>query len=401
MSSTPPLETVLAAVDAIRARQPLVPSRPDCRPHPVALEALAAVAAVNPNHSGVLSRTATGGLWDETRELENEFIAFNRDLQGAGLPVEGYVASGGSEGNAYGLYCARSWAAAAFNAEPGYVVGRNAHHSVWKALSLLATPRSSVLVADVDHEGRIDPRRLEPALASFVEQGGFRYLVVVATAGTTAAGMVDDSALLKELAVGAVGDPERAWLHVDAALGGLLAPGTDQFPKYAGVWDSLVIDWHKFGQCPYGVAVALARSDAIATVGQKADYVAGGLDFALAGSRSGALAAAGWAVATTYGLEGLTALAEQTRGIARAFYDRAQELCPPFARASHGDLAQVVQVTIDARAEVNVTGEFPGSWKDGTGATIVPLYFPPHVTMDDAQKHCERMFTLIGGRHAP
>ena len=213
-------------------------------------------------------------------------------------------------------------------------------------------------------------------MSSLVRTEALDHIVVVATAGTTAAGMVDDASAMKQLASNVMGGEDRTWLHVDAALGGLLAPGTDQFEKYAGVWDSLVIDWHKFGQCPYGVAVALVRSDAIATVGQKADYVSGGFDFALSGSRSGALASAGWAVAMLYGLDGITALAAQTRDIAIAFHDRAQVRCPPFAHVSHGDLAQVLQINVDALAELDLTSEFPGSWKDDAGSTIVHLYFP-------------------------
>jgi len=78
--------------------------------------------------------------------------------------------------------------------------------------------------------------------------------MIVATAGTTNTGAVDD---LPRLA--AVAERERMWLHVDAAYGGFfrlvresLLPGLERA-------DSLVLDPHKGLFLPYGTGCLLVR----------------------------------------------------------------------------------------------------------------------------------------------
>ncbi|MHB1875966.1 MAG: pyridoxal phosphate-dependent decarboxylase family protein, partial [Streptosporangiaceae bacterium] len=84
---------------------------------------------------------------------------------------------------------------------------------------------------------------------------------VVATAGTTNAGIIDDLAGLAEVA-----DGLGAWFHVDGAYGGagLFAPSVRH--RYAGIEraDSFVVDPHKWLFAPFDCAALLYREPALA-----------------------------------------------------------------------------------------------------------------------------------------
>ncbi len=95
---------------------------------------------------------------------------------------------------------------------------------------------------------------------------------VVANAGSTNAGLVDDLD-----GVGRVCDARGLWMHVDAAYGGgaLLAESTR--PAFAGIErsDSLVIDPHKWLYAPLDCAALLYRDPDLARSvhGQHAAYL--------------------------------------------------------------------------------------------------------------------------------
>jgi L-2,4-diaminobutyrate decarboxylase len=99
-----------------------------------------------------------------------------------------------------------------------------------------------------------------------------RVFAVVATAGTTNAGVVDDLG-----AAAATADDLGAWLHVDGAYGlaGLAAPSVRH--RFAGVEraDSFVVDPHKWLFAPYDCAALIYRDPAIAraTFTQHAEYL--------------------------------------------------------------------------------------------------------------------------------
>jgi glutamate/tyrosine decarboxylase-like PLP-dependent enzyme len=98
---------------------------------------------------------------------------------------------------------------------------------------------------------------------------GFEPLAVVATAGTTGAGVIDPLPAIAEVASG-----EGAWLHVDAAWGGAAALSPRLRPALAGIEraDSVTWDAHKWLQVPMGTGMyfcrhppAVARAFAVAT----------------------------------------------------------------------------------------------------------------------------------------
>ncbi len=180
----------------------------------------------------------------------------------AGLPASagGVFVSGGSAGNLSALVVAReTWRrrrreAGLPDVPLRVVVSDQAHSSIANALSI--TMMSPLVLPTVD--GRLD----EPALAVLEGADGLEDVcAIVATAGTTNAGIIDDIA-----AAGVVARARGWWLHVDGAYGGagMLSPALRE--RYAGIEhaDSLVMDPHKWWFAPFDCAALLYREPRLA-----------------------------------------------------------------------------------------------------------------------------------------
>jgi len=187
----------------------------------------------------------------------------------AGLPASagGCFVSGGSAANLSALMVAREMAkrragAAGQGRRFRAVVGDDAHSSIASTLRMLEM--GALTVTTPDH------RLTGPALRAAIEaDGGAASLAaVVATAGTTNAGIVDDLAGAAEVA-----REYGLWFHVDGAYGGagLFAPSVRR--RFDGIEhaDSFVLDPHKWLFAPYDCAALLYREPALARSVHKQD----------------------------------------------------------------------------------------------------------------------------------
>jgi len=180
----------------------------------------------------------------------------------AGLPASagGCFVSGGSAGNLSALVVAREVAkrvagAAAAGTRWRAVVGADAHSSIISTLRIL---EMDALTARTD-----DHRLTGDAVRAAIEADGdpSSIAAVVATAGTTNAGIIDDLA-----GAAAVAREHGLWFHVDGAYGGagLFAPSVRR--AYDGIEhaDSLVVDPHKWLFAPFDCAALIYRDPSLA-----------------------------------------------------------------------------------------------------------------------------------------
>jgi aromatic-L-amino-acid/L-tryptophan decarboxylase len=201
---------------------------------------------------------------------ENQVLRLLADR--AGLPdgAGGCFVSGGSAANLSALAVARE-VAKRKSAVPARrwraIVGSDAHSSVSNTLRLLEM--DALVVPTADH--RLTGDAVTAAIAA--DGAPESLAAVVATAGTTNAGIVDDLAGLASVA-----DRYDLWFHVDGAYGGagLFAPSVRA--AYDGIEraDSFVVDPHKWLFAPFDCAALLYRDPAIARSVHKQD--AGYLD---------------------------------------------------------------------------------------------------------------------------
>src|SRR5256714_9226880 len=142
----------------------------------------------------------------------------------AGLPTEstGHFTSGGSEANYTAVLCALTHAnerfaaegARSFSGPPVFYISRESHLAWVKIGHEAGIGRSAVRQVPTDGLGRMDVDQLAKMIDEDTARGCVPFLIV-ATAGTTNAGMIDPIERCAEVARG-----RGLWLHVDAAWGG-------------------------------------------------------------------------------------------------------------------------------------------------------------------------------------
>lgn len=189
---------------------------------------------------------------------ENQALGVLSDLAGLPAGSGGCFVSGGSAANLSALMVARDTAAHRGHGtdRPKVACTEEAHSSVGKALRVLGV--QPYVVPSVDH--RLTGDALEAALAADPD-GAADVVAVVATAGTTNAGIVDDLRGVAEVA-----RRRTLWFHIDGAYGGgaLFAPSLRALFDGIEEADSLVIDPHKWLFGPYDCAALLYRHPALA-----------------------------------------------------------------------------------------------------------------------------------------
>ncbi|HEU4424819.1 MAG TPA: histidine decarboxylase [Pilimelia sp.] len=249
-----------------------------------------------------------------TKAMEREVIAFFADLFRA--PTDdrwGYVTTGGTEGNLYGLHLARAMHTG------GLVYCSEAtHYSVAKSLEVLRMP---AVIVRARETGEIDYEDLRWLLSHHHRD---RPAIIHANVGTTMTEASDDVAaikrMLRNLAV-------PHYIHVDAALAGIplaLAEPRPAFDLRDGA-DSICISGHKFIGVPFPCGVVITRQSLTIETARPAEYT-GSPDTTLGGSRSGHAALILWYALRKYGMEGLRKRAAHSRELAEYTVRRLNDI---------------------------------------------------------------------------
>jgi len=190
---------------------------------------------------------------------ENQALGVLADLAGLPRGAGGCFVSGGSAGNLSALMVARDTAAHRMGDRapdrPLIAISEEAHSSVGKALCVLGV--EALHVPCDDH--RLTGSGLRAALDGHPH--GDDVIGVVATAGTTNAGIIDELA-----EVGQVARTRSLWFHVDGAYGcaALFAPSVRDRFDGMDLADSFVVDPHKWLFAPFDCAALVYREPHLA-----------------------------------------------------------------------------------------------------------------------------------------
>lgn len=200
--------------------------------------------------------------------LEQKFLQWLTSEAGLPSSAGGTFTSGGTQSNYMGLLLARDaflksrlqWSAQkrglpAQASQMRILCSEVAHFTVEKSAAQLGLGTDAVVRVAVDDKFRMRPESIRIALGGMDDQGLLPF-AVVATAGTTDFGSVDPLSEIAGLAK-AVG----AWLHVDAAYGGVLLFSPRHRAKVEGIEsaDSLSLDFHKLFWQPVPASAFLLR----------------------------------------------------------------------------------------------------------------------------------------------
>jgi glutamate/tyrosine decarboxylase-like PLP-dependent enzyme len=182
--------------------------------------------------------------------IEQHVIRALASRLGMATNAGGHFTTGGSEANFTAAICALTRANSRFGAEGVYafdarpcVYVSQASHLAWLKIGhQTGIGREAIRLIATDGEGRMDCGVLRATMRAD-QARGYRPVLVVSTAGTTVAGMIDSLDANTEIA-GQAG----AWHHVDAAWGGGLVVSDNFLPALRGIEkaDSITIDAHKW-----------------------------------------------------------------------------------------------------------------------------------------------------------
>jgi glutamate/tyrosine decarboxylase-like PLP-dependent enzyme len=212
-----------------------------------------------------------GGIWETGAGAiyaENEALAWLVELLGWPADAGGCFVSGGTAGTLSALVTARETIASRRGGRPpqGWALActEGAHSSVFAASRVLDV---AAVTVPADERGHLTGPALDACLAEHPE-----VFAVVATAGTTNAGVVDDIADIADVCA-----RHGVWLHVDGAYGGAALAAASVRHRFDGIEraDSFIVDPHKWLYAPYDCCALLYRDPRTARVAhaQHASYL--------------------------------------------------------------------------------------------------------------------------------
>lgn len=196
-----------------------------------------------------------GGIW-----AENQAMKWLVSLTGLPKEAFGVFTSGGTTANLSAIVAARgAWRERSpENARVrGMIITSDGAHSSVKSMAM-------VMDADivcVETDGRFEAAQLDAELSALPPEDRARVFAVIATGGTTNAGIIDDLE-----GISAITKREGIWFHVDAAYGGggLAAPSVKHLFKGIENADSITIDPHKWFFSPYDCGAVIYRDPVLA-----------------------------------------------------------------------------------------------------------------------------------------
>lgn len=226
-----------------------------------------------------------------SKAFEREVVAFFADLFRAPKDDHwGYVTTGGTEGNLYALYIARS-----LYPEARLYHSEAAHYGVAKAADILRLPASKI---GTDEKGEVDYQALRRAVAANHRQPA----IVLANIGTTMTEAKDDVAKIKQILVEA-GVPH--FIHSDAALAGIYTALLEPHHPFdfADGANSISISGHKFIGAPEPCGVVIMKRSEREAFSRSGQYI-GAPDTTITGSRSGHAPLFIWYAIQKWGMQG-------------------------------------------------------------------------------------------------
>jgi L-2,4-diaminobutyrate decarboxylase len=199
-----------------------------------------------------------GGSWQEGAGAvfaENQALRWLSDL--AGLPESsgGVFVQGGTIGNLSALVVARAQARKKFPETKRFVVAcsEEAHSSIASAANVMDV---DILKIPTDANGKLQGDAVGAAVDQLHATGESRVFAIVATAGTTNLGIIDNLA-----SIGKAAHDRDIWFHVDGAYGlaALCAPSVRPLFNGVEMADSFIVDPHKWLFAPYDACALVYR----------------------------------------------------------------------------------------------------------------------------------------------
>ena len=205
---------------------------------------------------------------------ENQALQWIANLADMPSTAGGVFVSGGTAGNLSALIAARwRWrqhAEGAMNrVRPIIIASGGAHSSVGLAANAMD---ADLVTAPIDDGGRLTAAAVKSTFQALSSDDQARVCAVVATAGTTNIGVIDELD-----GIGTFAREHDIWYHVDGAYGAAALCAKSVRHLFAGIEmvDSFIVDPHKWLFGPYDCCALVYRDVRIGKAAhtQKAEYL--------------------------------------------------------------------------------------------------------------------------------
>ena len=250
------------------------------------------------------------------RQMEDDIIGMALELFHAPAEACGNLTLGGSESIFMAVKTCRDWMRANKQnlRQPNIVAPYSVHPAFNKAGVCMDIEIRRVALKE---DFRTDVAAMRDAIDN-------NTIMLVGSAPCFPHGVIDPIAELSDLALQA-----KLWLHVDACVGGYLAPFVKQLGHPLPDFDfalpgvsSLSADLHKFGFCPKPASTVFYRSPELYAhqAFDLEDWPSGRfVTQTLSGTRPGGAVAAAWAVLNHLGQEGYRRIAKRLLATVQAY----------------------------------------------------------------------------------
>ncbi|MGI9195157.1 MAG: pyridoxal phosphate-dependent decarboxylase family protein [Candidatus Nanopelagicus sp.] len=216
-----------------------------------------------------------GGSWLEGAGAvfaENQALKWISDLAGMPATAGGVFVQGGTIGNLSALVTARNTFRAKKKDVSRWVLAASAdsHSSIKSAAQVMDV---EILLIKPDKDGTLQGDACAQVIDKYhSENPGHQVFALVATAGTTNLGIIDNLA-----SVSACAKERGIWFHVDGAYGlaALCAPSVRPLFNGIELADSFIVDPHKWLFAPFDACALIYRNPKLAKAAhlQKAAYL--------------------------------------------------------------------------------------------------------------------------------
>ena len=201
-----------------------------------------------------------GGSWLEGAGAvfaENQALRWLSNLAGLPQTSGGVFVQGGTVGNLSALVAARHDARTKFPGVKRWVIAfsNEAHSSIKSAAEVMDV---EILAVPTDKNHRLQGSTVAFEVDKYHEQNpDHRIFAIVATAGTTNLGIIDDLE-----GIGKAAHDRGIWYHVDGAYGLAALASPRSKPLFRGVelCDSFIVDPHKWLFAPFDACALIYRN---------------------------------------------------------------------------------------------------------------------------------------------
>ncbi|WP_028866577.1 pyridoxal phosphate-dependent decarboxylase family protein [Psychromonas hadalis] len=282
LNKTEPLIDVISTVNHLIAKNSILVQHPHTIAH---LHTPPLIASVVAEHF-IAALNQSMDSWDQAPAatyVEQIMVDWLCDTYQLGKNSDGVFTSGGTQSNLMGLLLARDWFAKKHNNHniqqdglPEYghkmrlLCSDKSHFTVQKSAALMGLGERAVVTVKTNIQGQIDCTALQLTIDALKAQD-LLPIAIVATAGTTDHGAIDDLQQVVNIAKNA-----GCWSHIDGAYGGALMLSKKHKARLKGIEsaDSVSVDFHKlFYQTISCGALLIKDKNNFNTLLHHADYL--------------------------------------------------------------------------------------------------------------------------------